>query len=80
MMIEKEPIESDLGFYQVKLDNGQFIGEDDQIEFTMVEPTPPNGGYGWVCALSVFLVNSHTWGVNSVSHQPGHHYLEKGLT
>lgn len=26
----------------------------------------PNGGYGWVCALSVFLINAHTWGVNAV--------------
>ncbi|KAK6220585.1 hypothetical protein LQW54_002030 [Pestalotiopsis sp. IQ-011] len=25
----------------------------------------PNGGYGWVCALSVFLINAHTWGVNA---------------
>ncbi|KAM0269819.1 hypothetical protein ACHAQH_009656 [Verticillium albo-atrum] len=32
---------------------------------TSVEPTPPNGGYAWVCTLCVFLVNFHTWGVNS---------------
>ncbi|VUC28942.1 unnamed protein product [Clonostachys rosea] len=30
-----------------------------------VQPTPPNGGYGWVCTLSVFLINAHTWGINS---------------
>lgn len=27
----------------------------------------PNGGYGWICALSSFLINAHTWGINSVS-------------
>ncbi|KAF7536028.1 hypothetical protein G7054_g4880 [Neopestalotiopsis clavispora] len=25
----------------------------------------PNGGYAWVCAWSVFLINAHTWGVNA---------------
>jgi hypothetical protein len=28
---------------------------------------PPDGGYGWVCVACVFLINAHTWGVNSVS-------------
>lgn len=27
---------------------------------------PPDGGYGWVCTACVFLINAHTWGVNSV--------------
>lgn len=26
---------------------------------------PPNGGYGWVCTFCVFMINAHTWGVNS---------------
>jgi len=26
----------------------------------------PEGGYGWVCVVSVFLINGHTWGINSV--------------
>lgn len=30
-----------------------------------VEP-PPDGGYGWVCVLCVFLVDAHTWGISSV--------------
>ena len=25
-----------------------------------------DGGYGWVCVACVFLVNAHTWGLNSV--------------
>ncbi|KAJ5544518.1 hypothetical protein N7535_007083 [Penicillium sp. DV-2018c] len=24
----------------------------------------PEGGYGWVCVVSVFLINAHTWGIN----------------
>ncbi|EXJ67776.1 uncharacterized protein A1O5_09122 [Cladophialophora psammophila CBS 110553] len=29
------------------------------------EDVPPNGGYGWVCTACVFLINAHTWGLNS---------------
>jgi len=31
------------------------------------EYVPPDGGYGWVCVVCVFLVNAHTWGLNFVS-------------
>ena len=30
------------------------------------EDVPPDGGYGWVCIACVFLINAHSWGVNSV--------------
>jgi len=26
---------------------------------------PPDGGYGWVCVAAVFMINAHTWGINS---------------
>lgn len=26
---------------------------------------PPDGGYGWVCTACCFLINAHTWGINS---------------
>jgi hypothetical protein len=29
---------------------------------------PPDGGYGWVCTASIFLINAHTWGINSVRY------------
>ena len=32
-------------------------------------PPPPDGGYGWVCVLSQFLINCFTWGVIAVSLQ-----------
>ena len=31
------------------------------------EYVPPNGGYGWMCVVCVFLINAHTWGINFVS-------------
>lgn len=32
---------------------------------TSREDVPPDGGYGWVCTICVFLINANTWGVNS---------------
>jgi len=26
---------------------------------------PPDGGYGWICAVAASLVNAHSWGFNS---------------
>ncbi|KAB8237213.1 major facilitator superfamily domain-containing protein [Aspergillus alliaceus] len=31
----------------------------------VLEDIPPSGGYGWVCAFCVILVNVHTWGISS---------------
>ncbi|KAL5336389.1 major facilitator superfamily domain-containing protein [Aspergillus crustosus] len=25
----------------------------------------PEGGYGWICVICIFLINAHTWGINS---------------
>ncbi|RDW66231.1 hypothetical protein BP6252_09866 [Coleophoma cylindrospora] len=40
---------------------------EDQV--TQHRPKPidvvPDGGYGWVCVAAVFLINAHTWGINS---------------
>lgn len=36
-----------------------------QTNVSIREDTPPDGGYGWVCTACVFLINAHTWGVNS---------------
>ena len=31
---------------------------------------PPDGGYGWVCVACTFVINGHTWGINSVESRP----------
>lgn len=36
-----------------------------RIETNTFDESPPNGGYGWVCTLCVFVIIMHTWGVNS---------------
>lgn len=37
---------------------------------TTIVDEPPDGGYGWVCVACVFLLNAHTWGINSVETPP----------
>ncbi|KAE9376812.1 MFS general substrate transporter [Stipitochalara longipes BDJ] len=39
--------------------------------------TSPDGGYGWVCVGCAFLINAHTWGVNSSYGIFLAHYLSK---
>ncbi|KAF2131322.1 MFS general substrate transporter [Dothidotthia symphoricarpi CBS 119687] len=42
-------------------------GEEGRVQQS-VEKTvdvPPNGGYGWVCVAASFIINGHTWGLNS---------------
>jgi hypothetical protein len=31
-----------------------------------LDDVPPDGGYGWVIVACTFIINAHTWGVNSV--------------
>lgn len=44
----------------------QTTGGEKQLEQSQGVDEPPDGGYGWVCVACVFLINAHTWGVNSV--------------
>ena len=43
-----------------KFDRGQ-----DVVSATEKDDIPPDGGYGWVCVACNFLINAHTWGINS---------------
>lgn len=51
------------------------LQENNRIHDSLDTQTPPNGGYGWVCAFCVFLINVHTWGVNSAWGVILDHYL-----
>lgn len=46
------------------VDNGPVTSDTEQAQ--PLTPTEVDGGYGWVCVVCVFLVNAHTWGINSV--------------
>lgn len=37
----------------------------------------PEGGYGWVCVLCIFLINAHTWGINSVTTPLNIYYVPR---
>jgi MFS family permease len=44
------------------------------------EDVPPDGGYGWICVACNFLINGHTWGINStygvfLSYYLSHNYF-----
>ncbi|KAF2120662.1 major facilitator superfamily domain-containing protein [Lophiotrema nucula] len=40
---------------------------DDEVEPEVEKAVdePPDGGYGWVCVACLFVMNGHTWGLNS---------------
>jgi len=42
------------------------VGADQpQVEERKEVDEPPDGGYGWVCVACTFIINAHTWGINS---------------
>ena len=63
----------------VDSDSGSATGHNSEKSVPLEEPgeisrqeskprdIPPDGGYGWICVACCFLINAHTWGVNSVS-------------
>jgi len=45
-----------------------FFRQDDSILAPMATMiAPPDGGYGWVCVASQFILNGFTWGIVAVS-------------
>ena len=41
------------------------VSDEEHVATTAKQDVPPDGGYGWVCVLCCFLINAHTWGINS---------------
>ncbi|KAL2043533.1 hypothetical protein N7G274_003840 [Stereocaulon virgatum] len=41
------------------------VADQPEVEEKNTVDEPPNGGYGWVCVACCFLINAHTWGINS---------------
>lgn len=62
---------------QVELPDQSFVNRYEGPFVTEVEDVPPNGGYGWICAACVFMINAHTWGINSVSAVSYSHFARE---
>jgi len=47
-------------------------GVEQELESEHGEPVErdPVSNYGWICVVCVFLINGHTWGLNSVGEYP----------
>ena len=39
---------------------------ESSVDSNAVADPPPDGGYGWICVASVFIINGFTWGVTAV--------------
>ena len=48
-----------------KIDESQDVTLQSSGSDLAADP-PPDGGYGWVCVASVFIINGFTWGVTAV--------------
>lgn len=60
----------DIGLEDTKNCNAEWEPEKrvapEDPEQSTERDVAPDGGYGWVCVACTFLINAHTWGVNSV--------------
>ncbi|KAI9644659.1 hypothetical protein NHQ30_006683 [Ciborinia camelliae] len=59
-------------------DPSHYLSDPERIEDLKPIDVPPDGGYGWVCVACVFLINMHTWGVNSVSEEAFYTFYANG--
>lgn len=49
------------------ISSGEQLPEHVPETSSKLVDTAPDGGYGWVQVAVCFLINAHTWGLNSVS-------------
>ncbi|KAL1619390.1 hypothetical protein SLS54_006668 [Diplodia seriata] len=57
---------------------GSSMQPAEEARVALQEDVPPNGGYAWVCTISVFLINAHTWGINGAWGVILNHFLQNG--
>jgi len=61
---------NDLGEHIKRAERGEKLIMSTSLDLSQedakAEDVPPDGGYGWVCVACVFLMQAHTWGLNSV--------------
>ncbi|CAG8236574.1 unnamed protein product [Penicillium salamii] len=63
--------------FEASVDSGQAShNTEEQLEQSIGELVSVDGGYGWVCALAIFLINAHTWGVSTSYSIFLTHYVE----
>jgi hypothetical protein len=60
---ENDPADDDLADHK-PADNEPVTMDPEQAQ--PPAPIEIDGGYGWICVVCVFLINAHTWGINSV--------------
>ena len=70
-MTERPMMNDNMGTEQDNNTNGSGAMSDTSVAREEKTPDPKpaasvDGGYGWVCVFATFLINCHTFGINSV--------------
>ncbi|EPS27826.1 hypothetical protein PDE_02770 [Penicillium oxalicum 114-2] len=55
----------DASAHQKSSAGGESNTTDVEQAQSQAPPTEVDGGFGWICVICVFLINAHTWGINS---------------
>jgi hypothetical protein len=42
------------------------VQSHQHFEVPNIDQAPPDGGYGWICVISCWILNAFTWGVVAV--------------
>lgn len=64
IMTEPEAIKKESPSLEELSEKG--VEQELDSELEQPEEQDPISNYGWVCVACVFLINGHTWGLNSV--------------
>lgn len=59
-------VDQDIQTFTVKL-TGATDARDEEIQLDFCAEEDTDRWYGWVCVAAVFIINAHSWGINTVS-------------